>query len=83
MTPDPIELALREIADTKHLLEALITSSEAFDYPSAKVALGTLRKKVRTLGRLQAELSAQRGLTSDIIIRFPEAGVPDWPPGSR
>jgi hypothetical protein len=64
MNPDPLSVALREVTDCKRLLETLITSSESFDYPQAKVALKQLNKKVRELGKLQRhwqdELKASR-----------------------
>ena len=76
MSSDPVQLALREITETKHLLEALIISSESFDYCAAKAALGSLQKKVRSLGKLQAELSAQRSDMPEWIIPFPSPGQP-------
>jgi hypothetical protein len=64
MNLDPLSIALRELTDCKRLLETLITSSESFDYPQAKVALKQLDKKVRELARLQRqcqdELKASR-----------------------
>ena len=56
MNGNPIDLALQHISETRHLLDALLTSSEQFDYPKAKVALLALHKKSRELTRLQAEL---------------------------
>ena len=41
------------------MLEALITSSESFDYPKAKVALRELNRKVRDLARLERRLQPQ------------------------
>lgn len=55
---DPLSLALREITETRRLLEGLITSSESFDYPKAKVALRELNQKVRELRKLEARLLA-------------------------
>jgi hypothetical protein len=56
---DPLSLALREITETRRLLETLITSSEGFDYPKAKVALQELNRKVRDLAKLEGRLGAQ------------------------
>ncbi|HUR47717.1 MAG TPA: hypothetical protein VMZ27_17670 [Candidatus Saccharimonadales bacterium] len=56
MNIDPLTMALREIAETRALLECLITSSEGFDYPKAKVALAGLDKKIRELTRIQSRL---------------------------
>lgn len=36
MKSDPVELALREITDTKRLVKSLLTSSETFDYIRAR-----------------------------------------------
>ena len=55
MNPDPLSVALREVTDCKRLLETLITSSETFDYPKAKVALKQINRKVRELGKLQTQ----------------------------
>jgi hypothetical protein len=71
MNSDPLDLAIREVTDAKRLLDALITSSESFDYPRAKATLEELRLKVRVLGRVQAELAAGRGPASARIIPFP------------
>ena len=53
MNADPLSTALAEIAETKHLLERLIISSESFDYVEAKSALAKLNRKLRDLGKLQ------------------------------
>ena len=53
MNPDPLSVALREVTECKRLLETLITSSETFDYPKAKVALKQINRKVRDITRLQ------------------------------
>jgi hypothetical protein len=55
MNPDPLSVALREVTDCKRLLETLITSSETFDYPKAKVALKQINRKVRELGKLRTQ----------------------------
>ena len=59
MNPDPLSFALQEITEARRLLETLITSSETFDYPKAKVALEQLTRKVRDLRKREAELQAQ------------------------
>ena len=71
MSREPMEIALREITDTKRLLEALITSSQSFDYVRAKAILEELRLKVKVLGRFQAELMTQQPPVSEHIIPFP------------
>jgi hypothetical protein len=68
---DPLDVALREVTDTKRLLEALITSSESFDYVRAKRTLQELTLKVKVLGRLQADLAAQSQAVSARILPFP------------
>lgn len=60
MSSDPIDLALREVAETKHLLESLIAASEGFDYLRAKAVIEELRLKVRALGKVQARLAARQ-----------------------
>ena len=55
MNIDPLGTALKEISEAKNLLDRLITSSESFDYPQAKVALKKLDYKVRELTKLQAK----------------------------
>jgi hypothetical protein len=72
MNTDPLTLALREIAETRGLLETLITSSESFDYPQAKIALTKLNRKVRDLARLQSKLQEKHR------SRFPEICMPDF-----
>jgi hypothetical protein len=59
MTPDPLSIALQEITEARRLLETLITSSESFDYPKAKVTLQQLTRKVRELRKHEAQLQAQ------------------------
>ena len=56
------------------LLDALISASESFDYMRAKATLEELRLKVRVLGRVQAELSAERASAPAVIIPFPAQG---------
>jgi hypothetical protein len=55
MNGRPIDIALRHVCETKELLDTLITSSQSFDYPKAKLALKALQKKSRELARAQAE----------------------------
>lgn len=59
MNPDPLSIALQEITETRRLIETLITSSESFDYPRAKVVLQQLIRKVRDLRKREAQLQAQ------------------------
>jgi hypothetical protein len=54
MKIDPLSTALKEIAETRALLESLLISSEQFDYPKAKLAIGQLRKKLQNLAKTQA-----------------------------
>jgi hypothetical protein len=68
---EPITLALREITETKRLLEALMTSSESFDYIRAKATLEELRLKVKVLGKVQAELASASPPLPEWIIPFP------------
>lgn len=67
MNNDPLGLALHEITETKTLLERLITSSESFDYLQARVALKTLNRKIRQLGRLQSKMKAEVATASPNI----------------
>jgi hypothetical protein len=75
MSANPLDIAIREITDTRRLLETLITSSESFDYIRAKATLEELRLKTKVLGRVQADLLAQRGPVPERIIPFPIASV--------
>ena len=59
MHGNPVDLALKHVSETKHLLDALITSSESFDYQKARLALKALQEKSRELGKARAELLAQ------------------------
>ena len=54
----PLAIALKEITETRRLLALLIKSSEGFDYPTAKLALCELDKKMRRLARVETELTA-------------------------
>ena len=53
---DPLAVALQHLTETRRILETLITSSETFDYPKAKVALRELNRKVRDLAKLEGRL---------------------------
>jgi hypothetical protein len=52
---DPLSTALKQITETRDLVERLIISSESFDYPQAKLVLERLQKQVRELAKLQAK----------------------------
>lgn len=56
---DPLSVALREVTETRRLVETLITSSESFDYPKAKLALRDLNRKVRDLAKVEARMQAE------------------------
>jgi len=60
MNADPLALAVREIAESKDILQSLILSSESFDYPKAKLALKKLQQKIRILEKLQTSLEAKQ-----------------------
>jgi hypothetical protein len=69
MNSDALDLALRHVSETKQLLESLITSSESFDYPKAKLALTALQKKTRELARVKSALAAQKHpLPSNVLV---------------
>jgi len=67
MNTDPLSTAIKEINETKHLLEALLSASESFDYPKAKVAVRSLHRKVRDLARLEAEFQEMENLRAPNI----------------
>ena len=72
MDCDPLYIALKELGEARFLLESLITSSESFDYFTAKSVLGELDKKIRTLGKAHAELSDRMGIPDETrIVPFP------------
>jgi hypothetical protein len=52
---DPLAIALREISETKSLLQSLLKSSESFDYPQARLVLKELNRKVRDLARTRTQ----------------------------
>lgn len=58
MNGNPIDVALKHINETKHLLDGLLTSSERFDYPKARIALQALHRKARELGKVRADLQS-------------------------
>jgi len=63
MNCNPVDVALQHVNETKRLLDSLITSSETFDYPQAKLALEALQKKSRELAKVKAELLAQSAVS--------------------
>ena len=67
MNNDPMGVALREVTEAKNLLEALITSSESFDYLQAKVVLRKLNRKIRELGRFQSRYQARQSSSATNI----------------
>lgn len=75
MNTEPVSAALREVAETKILLEALLVSSESFDYPKAKLALKALQQKVRDLTKLQAKLEKEK---KELQARVPKIFVLDF-----
>ena len=81
MNTDSVDVALRHVAETRSLLETLITSSESFDYHGAKAALKQLKRKVRDLGKFQAELEEQRRITPPNVqtIDFRSPTLPQSP----
>jgi len=69
MKNDPLSTALKEIIETREMVESLIVSSETFDYIKAKAALRELSRKVRHLTRVRAELEAlQRTREPNIYV---------------
>jgi hypothetical protein len=80
MSNDPIDIALKQIVETRDLLETLILSSEQFDYHGAKEALARLQRKVKDLAKCQAELEGQREWSQgDVsVVQFREQEF-DWP----
>ena len=65
MILDPLNIALKNISETRALLENLIRSSESFDYLQAKRALTALQNKTRELGKLQVELQTLHGRSTE------------------
>lgn len=79
MNKNPLAVALREIAETKSLLDLLITSSETFDYPQAKIALHKLQQKTRELAKLQQQLTElQKVYEPDLhLLNFTKPPAPE------
>jgi hypothetical protein len=67
----PLDLAIKHVAETRHLLETLVLSSESFDYPRAKIAVKELQKKSRELAKLQAELSDEKKSSATNVTFVP------------
>jgi hypothetical protein len=65
---NPTELAIAKIGETKRHLEALIMSSESFDYRRAKKALVELQKMLKELGRLEKTLRATRPQPPNVCV---------------
>ena len=70
---DPLDLALRHICETRQMVESLITSSESFNYPQAKLVLNALEKKSRELGKVARQLSAAGSPLPANVVRLPLA----------
>lgn len=70
---DPTDLAIRVLTETRERLRLLITSSESFDYPAAKLALRELEESLRKLARTQFEIEQQARRPSALaaVIPFP------------
>ena len=83
MNMDPLSTALKEIIETKDLVESLLTSSESFDYLKAKEALKELNRKVRDLAKARARFeSLQRSSQPNIYVvdfKAPEPAPTDAP----
>jgi len=69
MHTDPLSIALKEVIETKELVESLTTSSESFDYLGAKAALKELNRKIRDLAKAKARFeSLQRASQPNIYV---------------
>jgi hypothetical protein len=70
MNCNPVDIALQHVSETKHLIDSLITSSESFDYPKAKLALAALAKKARELERVRAQLLAEtsQAVPANVVV---------------
>ena len=74
---DALSAALKEIIETKELVESLVQSSETFDYVNAKAALKELNRKIRQLGRLRAQFEAlQKAAQPNIYVLDFKAPLP-------
>ena len=60
MMPEPVDVALREIRETRLLLETFLFASKAIDIFEARVILAELTRKIRLLARMQVEWSRHR-----------------------
>ena len=79
MNIDPLSTALKEIVETRAMVESLLVSSEAFDYPKARTALRELTKKVKALTRTQvrfATLLKERQPNIRVVDFGNERGLP-------
>ena len=81
MNSQPLAVALREIVETRKLVEGIVISSENFDYMKAKRAIATLERKVKRLGKLQAQLQQAHRLPiakakNIIVVDFQKAAQP-------
>lgn len=81
MNNQPLAVALREIVETRKLVEGIVISSENFDYMKAKRAIATLERKIKRLGRLQAQLQEGHRLPlakakNIIAVDFQKAAQP-------
>ena len=65
---DPLAIALREVSETRQLIEGLVISSENFDYQRAKEALKLLERKRRFLVKLQKEFSMKMPKAANIAV---------------
>lgn len=77
MKSDPLTVALRSVSETKHLLEALLIASETFEYKKAEKTLALLHKKMKELGRLQAEMEAR------VQVREPNIRMVNFRPATK
>ncbi len=74
MASELADLALREITETKRIVEAILTSDDSFDYTLAKRTIEELRVKIRVLGRVQACLANEQARAAAAIRPFPQDG---------
>jgi hypothetical protein len=66
------QLAIRKLSETRRLLRLLITSSESFDYPKAKLALAELESMIRELARTEARITSAKPAPDDCIQFAPD-----------
>jgi hypothetical protein len=57
---DPLAAAFQSVIETKNLLDLLVTSSESFNYPQAKIALKKLQRQQQELVKLMAHFEVLR-----------------------